>query len=371
MKNNAIQFYADTVWVQDFLSDGFAKQAQSGLVMSLVSKVKDYISGKIDPNNKVDSVVNLLTPGILWSLGFPVLGFIVKLAQIFFGLDVGKVFSDVAQEVKSLLTSGTQISPSQVDQITDAAVQANYGTEPTENDLKKFQSLTTREARLFKISILNAMQEISIRDLEQWQSNTIPFNKRAQVMSSLLKLIGLKHKTASILGKIIGWVVKTILASAGFMVGSDIIEGLWHKVSPSSSETPETPSSSPTTISIPEPTQTLFPVNPNYSEESLNIDRWWIEPVPSHQIGNQIVDWTEEIYPKLKGMDSFIRSSPAFQKVVQVIQNYNSTNASNITFMPKMFSSRKKVVDLFIDDLANKAQLLPTVPPNKPKAAPA
>lgn len=377
-KNSSLTFYHDTLLIEALLSDGFNKQAQSGLVSSLMDRVKEYVAGKIDPNDKIGSVANLLTPGILWALGFPVLSFIIKLAQMFFGLDVGKIFSSVAEEVKSLLHLGQPISSQQVDQITDTAIQANYGQEPTETDLatapNRLQALTFREVQLYKIAITNAMAEISFQDLDQWETNILPIAKRAQIMTSLLKLIGLKHKTAGILGKVIGWIVKAILASGGFMVAGDLINHFLDRsdAPPTASGVPFTAPKTTTPVSMPTSTQSVFPINPNYTEEKLNLGRWWIEGVPPEQIGDQIVSWTEEIYPDLKDKENYIRSSSAFQRVVKAIQDYNATNTSNVTFMPKMFNSRKKVVDLFIDDLANRAQLLPpTKPSTKPETFPA
>jgi hypothetical protein len=366
MSNTELQFYLDTIIIETVLSDNkMMKTAQSSMVGSLIDKVKGYVEGHIDPNNKAGSVINILTPGILTALGFPIIGFLTKLAQMFFGMDVSKIFSSVAEKVKSWLGSGQNVSSQQVDAAVDGAVSENYGSEPTQENLNQFmkiKSMTLRDAQLFKIALDSIMQEVSLADLDAASSS---LHKRAQIVSSLLKFVGLKHKTASILGKIIGWIFKAVLASAGFMVAGDVVNKLLNR-----KDTPSTSSAPSAQISLITPKQNIFAVNPNYQEEKLNITSGWLEPVPPDQIGDQIVRWAEDIYPDLKDLDNVIRSSTGFQAVVNQIQQYNINNTSNITFMPKIFTSRKKVVDLFIDELANRARSLPNAPNSTPNKTP-
>ena len=97
----------------------------------------------------------------------------------------------------------------------------------------------------------------------------------------------------------------------------------------------------------------------------------WMEGIPPSQIENQLVAWAKDIYPDLQGKEAFIQGSPALQAVVKYIQQYNSNNTSNVTFMPKRFTSRKMVVDMFIDDLAVKAKNLPQPNKNTVPAPPA
>ena len=67
---------------------GLTKQASGGMVLSIINYVENYIAGKIDKNNKVASIIDILTPGLLWSVS-PMLGLLVKIAQSFFGFDPG------------------------------------------------------------------------------------------------------------------------------------------------------------------------------------------------------------------------------------------------------------------------------------------
>lgn len=352
------QFYIDNMIVQTLLSsEGLTKEAQeaSGLVSSLASKVKDYVADKIVPGHEWESVINILTPGILMALNFPILAFAIKIAEMYFGLDPGKILMSAVDKIKSF--AGSKITSEQVDHAVNASVQENYGSEPTQADFQKFpKSATIRDAQIVKIALTAAMAEISFEELVCFQNGDMAdIKKRAQIVSSFLRFVGLKSKTSSLLGKIIGWIIKVALASAGFMVVGDLFNKVVGRTDKPSTPSglPGMPGSGPATpVSLPKSTQTSLKVNPNYMNEKLNYATGWIEMVSPEQIGDQIVHWAENIYPDLQGDDSAIRSSPGFNKLVEIIKEYNEKNTTNITFMPKIFHSRKDVVDVFIDDVA-------------------
>lgn len=349
IRNAELQFCLDTLVLETLLfSSPMVKNAESGLISSLIEKVKDYVLSHIDQNNKLVSVLDLLAPGILAVLGFPIIGFIVMLAENFFGFSIGNIFTGIVSKVKGLISGNDKQTNSQeVDSAVESVVKENYGVDPTEGDLSKFDI------------------KASLKDV-QFVKLAYHLNKEAGIGDSLLKLIGLKGKVGSILGSILKWIVKVVLAAGGFMVAGDVTNKLLGttKADPTPSGMPTlSPTHNKQVSFIPHTSsQNLFKTNPNYNEEKLNVNRGWIEAVPPSKIGDQIVNWTEEIYPDLANMTNFIKGSSKFQKVVSDIQEANSTNTSNITFMPTMLTSRKKVVDLFIDDLANKAKSLPNVP---------
>lgn len=355
MSNQRLQFYIDSLIVETFLSDGMiVKTAEGGsLIDSLIAWVKGYVSDKIVKGHEAESVINILGPGILFATGFPILATLFEFSEVFLGFNPGKILMSIVNSIKPMLFPGSKIDPAHVDAAAAQAAQADISAT-TEADVDKLtKGATLRDAQLLKIAMLHtlAIKEKNIPELE----------KRAQIASALLQLVGLKSKTSSILGRVIGWIVKVVLASAGFMVLGSILEkGKEMVMGPSA----------PKSSNLVSSTQTLFKVNPGYTEEKMNVNNGWIETVPPDQIGNQVVQWATNIYPDLKGKDNFIRSSQAFNATIKEIQDYNSTNTSGITFMPKMFSSRKKVVDMFIDDLADRAQktnLIPNAPvPNKP-----
>lgn len=344
MKNQIIQFYYDTAIIESLLTDHSIKTAQSsGLIAQIITAVKGYITDKIHKGTEVEDVVNLLVPGILTVLGFPILGTIVEVAESWFGFKITDIFKQIASEVKSVISGNKQVSSSTIDHITENAVNSNSGKSITEDptqllNLFKSQSLSINEVMLYKEAIIKTSVGIG---------------------SSIARLVEMKSTTARILMTVIGWIVTVILASAGFIVADDVVHSLIGSPDkrdlPSitdQSTTPLTPQDHQT--SLPASTQTVFKVNPGYREEKLNLNDRWIEPVPPDQIAEEVINWAKDIYPDLKNSDEEIKSSPAFNNTIQVITKYNRTNTSNITFMPRIFSSRKKVVDMFIDDVAER-----------------
>lgn len=360
MKNSGkAQLYYDTLLIHTLLSDGrLTKTAQSGIVGSIIDAVKSFFSRHFNENDKVGSVINMLAPGTLAMLGFPLLGVITEIATSWFGLDLGKIFEEIAGDVKSLIMGGATTTSSAVEGIVQRAVSGNISGDVSQDDLTRAQQnpikMSMRQVQLYKIA------------LQAYRDGTM--TKRARFTGWLGGLAGLRRTTTSSLIKIIGWIVKVILASAGFMAADDAIHSLVGVPSHTDFSTPQATDTSgsgssgaSTTISA--PIQTTFKINPSYTEDRLNLSDRWIEPVAPTQMGDEIVQWTHDIYPDTKTLsDEDIKDTAGFIKAMQLINDYNSTNKLNVTFIPRLFTSRKKVVDLFIDELANKAPLPPKAP---------
>jgi hypothetical protein len=359
------KYYMDTLIIATLLADDpMIKNAQLAEYASvIISSIVDYVKGKIDPNNRVESIGNLLGPGILAASGFGWLGFFLEIAETF-GWEPSKLLKEIWDGIKDAVihsaATNTPIQPEQVDAVTQQVLQNNPAPIPTEQTAEALQrikggEITFRDAQIYKV----AMTHVA----------SLPLDKRAQI-ATLARLLGMKAYTSSILGKVLGWIVKTVLATGGFMAFGALVEHIKSSLtgeSPTSSSSSPSPSPSPSSaISTPASapsTQQLFKVNPNYVNQSFNINSGWIEAVPPSQIEDQIVSWAEEIYPDLKGKDNFIHSSQVLQALVNAIQQYNSNNTANVTFMPKNLTSRKMVVDMFIDELAVKAKELTQTPP--------
>lgn len=344
----------DLLIIEAILAPTLLKKADEGSIIgSLINTVKNYVASHIDQNRKFESIVDILTPAIFAGLGFPILSVIIEVAESYLGLSPGNMLMSVVDKVKSAISSGNKVSPEQVDQWSEQSVAQNPGKELTQQDVDKIENIKNADVSLIEAKLIKAAL------LELQESNSkVDYSrvKRATILSSFLSLLGLKRKTGLVLGKIISWIIKTVLIAAGFMVTKDAVNALTgHKdVPPSSNGLPTLEHVLQTSTPI-KSTQTKFKVNPSYQEEKLNMGTGWIEMVSPSNIGNNIIQWTQFIYPDLDGQDSLIESNSAFQKTVDTIQEYNSTNKSNITFMPKMFTSKKKVVDLFIDSLANQS----------------
>lgn len=346
MPSTDTKYYMDSLIIATVLiDDSIIKQANvSSFVAQLIDAVYQYVERHIDKDHKTESVFNLLAPSILTASGFGILGFFLWVAERF-GFNPGKMLEEIGIGIKDAVMSGKPVAPDHVDAIAEQVVKNNYGSDPTEADEQRLKSgITLRQSQIYKVALTQAYTNKSILE------------KQAQ-LAPAFRLFGMKAFTSSILSKILGWITKTVLAACGFMV----LGTFWEHVSSRGTDTVLNTPSAPTSTVGPTAApavQHLFIVDPAYEDTKLNVNSGWIEGVPPSQIENQIVAWTQEIYPKLRGKESFIRSSQLLLEVAQMIQQYNSNNTSNVTFMPKKFTSRKQVVDMFIDELAAKAKTL-------------
>lgn len=360
----------DLLIIEALLSPRLLKKAEEGsIIPEIINAAENYFKAHIDKNNTAESIFNLITPAICWGFS-PVLGLFVQFAESYLGLNPSGMVMYVVDKVKDAFKSGIKISENQIDQWSEQAAAANYGAPPTQEDLEKIKkvSFSLREAKILKLGILEINERMMIQ-------------KKAGILS-ILDLFAFKRKGASALVRIISWIIKTFLRTAGLTVGKDIFNGLiGHKDAP----IPGAYNSSPNESAIPvkvKSTQTLFKPNPSYQDEILNIGMGWVEMTPPSNIGVEIAEWAKDIYPDLK--TSMITSDPDFQKVVELIQEYNSSNTTKATFMPKRYTSRKKVVDLFIDSIAKRSSSfepqeepskenpkLPLTPEQKKKLGPA
>lgn len=356
MPHQQTKYYLDTLLIATLVDEtDLIKQAQaggiSGVISSLISTVEDYVKDKIDPNNKIASVFNLLASPMLMALGgrFTILGILLEVAK-YLGFEPSKILEEIAEGLKSAIIPGQAIAPEQVDKITNQVISTNTPA----NEMQKTQQLSFREVQIYKVALLHLAANSSI-------------HKTADLPTQMLRLFGAKTLTASLLSRFLGWIVKTVLIAAGLMTGEAIFEHMTGK-----STSPGTPSSAVSGIapSAPSTVQQIFKANPEYADETLNVSSGWIEGVPPAQIGEQVALWAQEIYPDLRGKTNFIESSSLFQQVVHYIQQYNANNTTSVTFMPKKFTSRKTVVDLFIDDLAVKFKQMAQSSPKDDNSSP-
>jgi gas vesicle protein len=346
-KNKAINLYVDALIIQAAFGDEvITKKAEGEFVASLISSVKDYVNAHIDPNDKVGSVVNLLAPGAFSTLVsslFPSLkwlSFIFGLAMRIFNIDIASVLKNISSDIKSLIYGGKEISSDHVDNI----VTSHFSAVPpaTQEDAERFlksSHIRIREAKLIKLALININDQL------------IKNSKSADTISSFI--LG-KRNTVNLLAKAIGWIIKIILASAGLMMAGDAVNALLGK---SSAFTGTLQHGKP--IDTTKSKQTRFKVNTSYSDIAKNTkSSVWVENIsPSrNNIINLVLDFMEEVYPETKDFNNEAMSTPGFQVIVDEILDYNEANQNRqITYIPKAFDTKKRLVDMFIDQVAEKA----------------
>ena len=340
-----VNFYIDSLIVETVLKDdALVKNADaSGMIMPIINKIKDYVGNHIDPNDKSGSLINILGPGAVFMMfGGSKLGALVGLAMRVFNINVKEIISTIYNKIKPAIAGDKQVSSEQVDSIVQESMQEHYQPATPEEEKKAAELLKSE-------SFSSLMKDAKLLKLAM----NAPIIKNAEWFGSR------KASTANILTRILGWIFKVILASAGLMVAGDVVNkfvGRPNALDNTIQKGKPVEQSAPTPKSVSK--QTKYKVKSSYGNEKYNIgDATWSERVNNDEssIDNLLVNFSKDVYDGLDGKENLIKTSPAFDEVKDRIVWYNHTSPNSpMVWIPKYFSTKKQIVDYFIDDVANK-----------------
>lgn len=354
--SNQISFYVDTMIVETLLSDpGLSKTAQAQNILSdIAGKVSHYFENHIRPDDKAGSLLDLFAPGLVWvtlrAIGLPWwFTTLLSLAMDVFHIDVRKIMSSIYSKLKSLLSGNKEVSSSQIDSIVSSSVQENASpatqeeADQVEQMISKSYSVRLREAKLLKLAMIEYHK----------------MKSEGQAKSKFFSLFSnRKAGTVSSLTSVLSWIIKIALASAGLLVAGDVVNKFLGRPNAldNTIQKGKPVEKQETVAPVVVSKQTKFPLNPAYHEENLNSAASpWIENVTNNKesIEEMLVNFAKEVYQGLDGHEADIKASPRFQSIADSIVWYNHTSAGGpIVFIPKMFTSKKRLVDYFIDDVA-------------------
>lgn len=327
----------DIFIIEAFLQDSSVKNAG---IEDIAGAVKNYIKSQYDPERPVASILNLLTPSILGSLGFPWVGFLLSLAKIVFGVNFTGIFQTIVDKLKSIFLTKKKPTTEQVNSIVDETIQNHF-----ETGVENLGGL----ADLLKQKTSAIQFRDQLISLAKKYNNECPHDlliKEAILGSAL------KSKTSNIFSKLIKWVVTLSLGTAGLIAGGAAYSAITGKLPDPKQKTilPEK------TIETPLPTKkpVSFKEGPKASsfKETHNNDKYnaWIEPNHFSSIKEQLKDWAISIYPELKDNEQKIETSIDFKKTLDYFLKKNKDSASLIV-IPDDFSSIKDIVDQFAGDI--------------------
>lgn len=351
MAKGNISSYVDAMIIEALIGDPslFKKGQTSGILSAATSMIGEYFSSYMNPEDKTGSIINMLAPAGLFKLfsmfGYTKLGLLLGVGAAALHINVGGMIESILNSIKQTLSSGQKVSPAQIDSAVSSAVQEHTPQEDPDqspaSDNRVAQDL--REARMVRIAI------------EQYDHQMLRLTKEASpVMFSYA--FGRAAKGTSLIGRILGWIFKTILISGGFLLVGDeaaklvgapnALNHTWHAGQPST-ETAAAP--------IPVTTQTKF--KPTGAGTEAAPHPWSVQTTNDpNEIENMLVSFTKEVYAGLDGHEDWIRSSPIFQAIKNQIAWYNHTASGEPTiYIPSSYSSKKAIVDHYIDQVASNA----------------
>jgi len=329
-------FLADIILIQSILDPKPYKQTgavykQAGMVSDLMSSVVSYFKSSIGDNPDTSKVLNLLAPGVIYTvlrglgMGKPGMLFGILVSATHF--DVSKFIGDIVDKVKPMVGDG-KISSSQVSQAVDSTVQEHLGDDN--------QVISSLELMQYSSMIKLALIEYEYNMFRLTNEN---------IKTAAPKLI--TSVATNLLGRLVGWIIISLFAAAGFLVVGDIarkILGLDNNLDKTTGTQPQEPE---TNKSI----QTKFKAN----QDSPLPSSIFMQNNPAN-IDNMIIQFAKDIYPDLNGKENLIRNTAGFNAIKGQIVWFNSPNTgSSRIFIPNIFTSKKQLVNYFIDDVAKNA----------------
>jgi hypothetical protein len=354
MSKGDVRYYTDSLIVETLLTDSaMTKSAQaSGMLSGAASMISEYASAHMDPQDKVGSIINMLAPAGIFKLfglfGHSTLGMVLGVVASALHINVGGMVESLFNSVKDTLEKGQKVSPSQIDSAVSQTVQQNTPQDqsPADDLVGNSVAQDLREARMLRLAV------------EQYNHQILRLTKEDNHQVLFSYGANRTTRTTSLIGRLLGWIFKTVLMSAGFLVAGDeaaklvggpnALDKTWHAGQPSG-ESAAAPVPAPVTTQTKfKPTGTGADVQSQPWEEHITNDAGSIE--------NMLIDFTKQVYSGLDGHEDWIRSSPTFQAVKNQIAWYNHTAAGEpMVYIPVNYSTKKTIVDHYIDEVAKNA----------------
>lgn len=370
--SETLNYYINYTVTESLLSeDGFSKKAQlSDMMSGVTDSIKNYFGSKVDPNDRVGSFLNMIAPGaiavIFKSLGFTKLGLLFGLAMNIFNIDVKSILSSIYQKIKEVLSGGKMLTPQETQSIVNDSVDGS-AKKPTQEDADRAQQLVDkgqakdaskvfRDVRLIKMAMSQYEKEGFEKVAQRY--------RRPTSTSDFFSLFSSKQEeTSGILKRVLGWIFTVALLSGGLMIGGDLIKSkILHtpnSLDGSMKDGHPTQQAAPAAQQTHQVTQTKFKVNPGLSDPPKNQGQnLWTESVSNDKasIESMLIQFAKQVYQGLNSLDNTIRSTPGFQVISEKITDYNHASAGNaVVFIPTYFSTKKQIVDFFIDDVAQRS----------------
>lgn len=345
-----INFYVDTLLVESALAEPHLYK-KAGFITDALSRIKEYLASKIDKEHPIPSVLNLLAPTAITmlfrSLGFGGFGLLLGLLTTVFHVNVAGMISSLYEKVKEMISGGEKVHPSQIDQAVNSTIE-EQSSPPSPSEMEEgYQALQKQQGQApaddgkvySSLELLHDAKMISLALIE-YEKQNMRLTKTAD-FSSFTKSFGpTRAKGTSLLGRILGWIFKFALTAAGLLIVGAIAD---HFLGGGESHP---------TSSGPVASQTKY----HLIGDSPLPREMPITNTPDN-IDNMIVQFAKDVYSGLDGKEGLIKNSPAFKVIKQKISWTNMYNpGSSSVMIPPIFTSKKQLVDYFIDDVAKSDQ---------------
>ena len=362
--NSQFGIYRDLLVAEALLGDQrVLKKAQAGnIASSIVDKVKNYFGSKINPDDKAGSLLNMLAPGIIRTtfaaMGMPWLGMLIGLADSFFHWDVASILRDIWSKLKEALSGGAKMTSEQVHNIVTSTV-GDHNKPATQEEADAAAQTADQQGKDLGQNQaddgLSTASQLRIARMMRLALEDYAFNKQAAGKGWFNLFSSRKSATGNVLSSLLSLIFRVALSSAGLLVAGDVMnsflnrpnsfDGTIQKGKPVE-QSPETPPPSSLPVSS-------RPVKPGYVDSPKNTSSTnWVENVSNNDasIEQMLLNFAKDVYPIDGQQESAIEANPQFQRLVRLVVWYNHESPGGpVVFIPRMFTTKKQLVDSFID----------------------
>jgi hypothetical protein len=338
-KANQYSLLLDEYIVNEFYKSlPLTKNAQRLTFQDATSAIKSYIGSHFDKEHPTKSVINLLAPAMVRTIFGGPLGLILGLAMSIFHIDIASILESAYNKLAPHVANANKLSSLQVKQVVDQSIQEHLPEEST-GDVKTVQQ---------------QLQDLS-------------FIKLAANSPKLLKSAAGRSVGISLIRKLLTLIFTLILSAGGFMVAGDVANKILGR--PNAIDHTLTPTQKDKPVEIVSK-QTIFPINEHYQDTKQ--PQPWIVHITNDNSSIQefVLSLAKEVYPDTSNLDSIIKNTQGFQYITNYIANYNkAAQGDSFIFIPPALFSKKEIVDLFIDQVAQASPQKPILVKNtdKPK----
>jgi hypothetical protein len=345
MKTARSEYIIDSLVMSSFVGDGsLHKFAQEGIMSSLAGGIKNYVKSLYNPAEPIASVAAFIGPGLLFKMGFPLIGVFYEVAEalgfnwIGFWHTVGE---DVVEFLKAITSSGQKPSEDvfsgKIDSIVQSAAGEHFQGQP---DMSKLTNLIKQKFAKRDIKDVAILKAFAIQYLKD---------------NSIVKNAGLGSITAKLSRffiRAIKWIMKTALLSLGFAAGGGALSTLINgpegpnKEEGSSSSYEGGGGSSSQMAAIP-----FAPVNsPDLLTWHKNdLHGLWMERGDANQVQSTLLSWVLSAYPQLNQYESELQNSNAFREMTSRFAARNSMAAGlDIFSVPKPYQRKLDIVNQIV-----------------------
>lgn len=393
--NQDINFLRDTFLFEEFEKSCFPKplNKNAGLFEDLglnsvgeyiKSFAKDYFKDSSEvPGGYFTSLLNIMAPAVLFRIN-PFLAALYGLFSMF-GFSLSDIVTKIAEALEPKLSKGEPVTPQE---INNAAASIG-GAADISNASDSFFVSAAKDGTLSQYTFEYFIKEASyLQEKDKYKltkkadKNWYDFmdpeeerkikQRRSQYGKRKIPFLSGGGKEVSILQRIFGnlfskpdgvsrikwfgvgfavWILKTVLAGAGLLIVGGVAAKMLGLTGDSKKETtPETPGS-PTESK----TETKEQPSSTSTTSTEQSDKVWIVPlVGNGSIQDTIRIWVLDLHRDLNqypDIDNIIYSSPKFKKLISELSSDLSKVGKKYLQMPSRYSSRKQVVNEFIDEI--------------------